>query len=68
MWPCVDVSAMLTEDIGRVNLPVNMKQVNNLCHDGFAYLMVRQCIVTLVQLRVWYRGTGDQIVVVIEHV
>jgi len=60
---------MLTEDIGRVNLPVNMKQVNNLCHDGFAYLMVRQCIVTLVQLGVWYRGTGyHTFFVVTKHV
>jgi hypothetical protein len=46
---------MLAEDIGRISLPVNMKEVNNLRRDGFTYPMVRQCIVTFIQLGVWYR-------------
>jgi len=68
MWPCVDVSAMLAEDISRISLPVDMKEVNNLRRDGFTYPMVQQCIVTFVQLGVWYRLTGDHTFVVSKHV
>jgi len=59
MRPRVDVSTMLAENIGRISLPVNMKEVKNLCRIGLSHPMVRQSNVPFIQLGVRNSRTGD---------
>ena len=54
--PRIHMSTMFAQDISRILLPRNVKESKNLCRNSFAYSMVRQGIMSLLELRIWGCG------------
>ena len=59
---------MLAQDIGWIAGPREVVETDKFGGDGFPDAMKRKCVVTFVELGVWFRRAIDDRLIVTKHV